>query len=1046
MNFTRAALRLDYARCEELLQKFRGNEEVEAVLNKHLMFIKRYWTRELNGLSSQVSFYRNNNPFEYEMLVDVIGYSKTVNLQSSSLGHAEKVLQSALQNNSGTVKNSRMNHHSLFGMNQSLLTLRRYLTPEFVNKYAGHRLDEWRLYQKYSFEMSVFYNFYNAHQHAILLSFLDNGYPIDDDLKAQMRDFPQLDDFVGEEIPVYDYSMMTIKESEVADFRKIVSEMKSGLSQSDYSETNAYTKSSSLIQALHNLDIKFLKSNVSIDADAEACLNFARAALRLDYVKCRYLAHNFRGSVTIKRVFDEKCRRLEEFWQKKLKSISSIFLRSCKRTNSKMNVSEGVYIENIINYMKDVRMADLAPDLAGPINNAADLIMREKEKLIKQNRWRESRSSNCLSEPFTLRVSLTPENAYMYLSNISFPVERLREKYDISFLQSASIYASLLWLLDNGYQLGFDVMEELRKFPQFDDFTGEKAPAYDYSMMTEKAKSVVAELVKKQEGQLSHIADVGSADSNSGFVDFDFGNLKSKYKKEFIPDFLDNGVLKMDGLYPASLSFREKHGANAKSNEIKLDKALGDDFTVSMVFYPQAPIQSRMRRRVSPLLVVSRMYRVFVLQMDSDNRLEIVVNNHHPVFKTDMAVEMDKWNSLQVVMDSNRKVCKVVMNGNTKEIALGADFKFNVNASRKEVLFYNYSNGGAFRGMVKYLRLDYKALNGAELTAVSRLCGEEINNVNKQLRDIAKNEAAGIEKNIENLKKALQENNEHTIRALAREISAELKEKIKQLSELERYDECEKLLKACNAAQRPESSDYWNMIGNVFYERYCEAMRNSNNRKIEKIYNAWRWANRIQADRIHIVYSSFEYQFLRMNYRIAKSILDRDRRTPEKVTAILKERLNIAISLRQNELLNMFNTMCNPRYYWVAKELADAMHDVGISDSNISAARKRLRNMRNAEKSPKRSELRAFTERAIGFYDVVFEKCLNAHENPGEVEAILFREIDLRHSVPSNNFAFKRRLSALKCMLIFIERNKLPASRKNKLEKIPELADFVIKK
>ena len=295
-------------------------------------------------------------------------------------------------------------------------------------------------------------------------------------------------------------------------------------------------------------------------------------------------------------------------------------------------------------------------------------------------------------------------------------------------------------------------------------------------------------------------------------------------------------------------------------------------------------------------------------------------------------------------------------------------------------------------------------------------------------------------KNIENLKKALRENNENTIRALAREISAELKEKIKKLCELDRYDECEKLLKACNAAQRPESSGYWNIISNMFYERYFEAMKNSNNRKIEDIYNAWRWANRINADKIHIVYTSFEYQFLRMNYRIAENILNRDRRTPEKVQMILKERLNRARNFRQNELFNMFNFMCNPQHYWVAKEIIDAMYDAGVSDNNIATLKKRLRSMRNAEKSPKRAELRAFTESAARQYDVVFEKCLNAHENPGEIEAILLRELNNSHD------RSLKRLSALKCMLIFIERNKLPASRKNKLDKIPELADFVMKR
>ena len=411
-----------------------------------------------------------------------------------------------------------------------------------------------------------------------------------------------------------------------------------------------------------------------------------------------------------------------------------------------------------------------------------------------------------------------------------------------------------------------------------------------------------------------------------------------------------------------------------------------------------------------------------------------------------MSVEMDKWNSLQVAVDSKRKICKVILNGNSKEIALGADFKFNVNASRKEVLFYNYSNGGAFRGMVKYLRLDYKALNGAELTAVSRRCGEEINNVNKQLRDIAKNEAAGIEKNIENLKKALRENNEHKTRALAREISAELKEKIKQLCELERYDECEKLLKACNAAQRAESSDYWDMIGNIFYERYCEAMKNSENRKVENIYNAWRWAARTRADRIHIVYTSFEYQFLRMNYRIAGNILARDRSTPDKVREILKQRLVKAANSRQSGLLNMFSSMCTPNYYWVAKDAVDAMHDAGISDSNISSAKRRLRDMRNAEKNPKKSELRAFTERAVRFYDVSFLRCLNAHENVTPVVELLFREINNHHGVSSNIYSYKKRLSALKCMLTMIERNRFPASAKDKLAKIPELADFVLKK
>ncbi|MBE6391780.1 MAG: serine/threonine protein kinase [Lentisphaerae bacterium] len=805
----------------------------------------------------------------------------------------------------------------------------------------------------------------------------------------------------------------------------------------------------SLIQALRDSDIqtlkKLVKEHEAHAADLEICLNFSRAVLRLDYARCYSLAQKFKGDTEVSAVLYDICLRLARYWERALMFANMAF----RQRNNQNNFEKVV---DIIGYLQSVRVEDLYPDISVRILN-----------VVKNLRSREvSKSSSYMASfvsmlnfPLTLRRNLNSDIVKRRSKNYSF-VWRIRGTHDLRDFQSASAFAAVFVFLDNGHTINDELMDKMRSYPQFDDFTGESATAYDYSMMNidpvkrDEWKTMPLPGITERDEKRSPAKSETQSSETAGkvddkmFVEFDFGNLSPKYKKEFIPDFLDNGVLSIDGLYPASLLYREKHGANAKKNEIKLDKALGDDFTVSMVFYPLAPIQSRMRRRITPLLVVSRMHRVFVLQMDSDNRLKIVVNNHHPVFKTDMAVEMDKWNSLQVAVDSKRKICKVILNGNSKEIALGADFKFNVNASRKEVLFYNYSNGGAFRGMVKYLRLDYKALNGAELTAVSRRCGEEINNVNKQLRDIAKNEAAGIEKNIENLKKALRENNEHTIRAMAREISAELKEKIKQLCELERYDECEKLLKACNAAQRAESSDYWDMIGNVFYERYCEAMKNSDNRKVENIYNAWRWANRTRADRIHIVYTSFEYQFLRMNYRIAGNILDRDRSTPEKVRDILKERLNKAANSRKSRLLDMFSYMCNSKYYWVAKDVIEAMYEAGISDRNIHSAKRRLRDIRNPEKNPKKSELRAFTERAVRLYDVSFWRCLNAHDNVDSVMELLFREIESYRG--SNIYGYKKRLSALKCMLTVIERNKFPDSAKDKLTKIPELADFVLKK
>ena len=807
----------------------------------------------------------------------------------------------------------------------------------------------------------------------------------------------------------------------------------------------------SLIKALRAADIRILKKLVKEHkehaAGLEICLNFSRAALRLDYARCYDLAKKFRGDVNVSVVLDEICVSLLQYWERSVSISSSALYRW--NSGNEFTVEKVI---DIIGYLKTVRADELSPEIK-------DRILRAVKNLRSRKPERHSpvspymKFASLWSFPLTLRRHL---NSDIVKNNFKRSVNRISRNYFLRNFSSASSYASAFVFLDNGYTIDDELMAKLRDFPQFDDFTGESAPAYDYSMMKidpvkrDEWKTMplpgIAERDEKRSPAKSETQSSETAEKvdDKMFVEFDFGNLSPKYKKEFIPDFLDNGVLSIDGLYPASLLYREKHGANAKKNEIKLDKALGDDFTVSTVFYPLAPLRSRMGRRNSPLLAVSRMRRVFVLQITPDNLLEIVTNNHHPVFKTEMAVEMNKWNSLQVVMDSSRKICKVVLNGKSRELALGTDFKFDVKAERDEILFYNYGTGGAFHGMVKYLRFDYKALDGKDLTDVSQRCGKELEKVHQQQRMIAQDEADSVEKDIKELKTALRENNDAAVRTLSRNISRELKEKIKKLCELERYDECEKMLKVCNAAQRPESSDYWNMIGNVFYERYCEAIKNSDNRNVEKIYNAWRWANRTRADRIHIVYTSFEYQFLRMNYRIAGNILDRDRSTPEKVRDILKERLNKAANSRRSRLLDMFSYMCNSKYYWVAKDVIEAMYDAGISDRNIHSAKRRLRDIRNPDKNPKKSELRAFTERAVRLYDVSFWRCLNAHDNVDSVMELLFREIESYRG--SNIYGYKKRLSALKCMLTVIERNKFPDSAKDKLTKIPELADFVLKK
>lgn len=814
-------------------------------------------------------------------------------------------------------------------------------------------------------------------------------------------------------------------------------------------------RGTAFLSAIDNFDIRTVKQMKGrvIDNQQEAALKFVRAALRMDYLRCVNIARTIEEKYAVRGVMDDNCRKVKNFWIAALNGYLS--------TN--YNTGFG-YEEQVWQLLGYIKFAGIMDDVQ--IN---EKIQKIKEILSKNSHnktgfMKSSIGIKMSRAPWLIRRDIRQGNLKEYTDGKILDSIRAPSRY----FYRGRLFASLVYLLDAGYPVDDVLKNKLSACPQFDDFTdGSSNPAYDYSMM-DVPDSYIDDLKRSVGIPVGTPVPVASASGDetsppavqsteekrntqaaAAPVEIDFSNLDNDRKDEFISTFLSDGVINIDGLYPYSAVFRDKHGSNAKKNRIMLDNEPGDEFTVSMVFYPQS------EKSNYPLLSVRRN----AVSMRVSNGDLAIVLNFSKFFRTGMIVDMNQWNFVQLSVSVEKKTLFVNLNGNFKEFKLDDDFEFRKNVSKKEWTFYNYSNGSAFKGMVKYLRFDYHFFNRKEMKTVAGICRLQMEHIKNQHSKMEKVDVENIQGSVGKLKKFLEEQNEAAADDLAVSISKVLTDKIRELCGKEMFEEAEKLLHLCNVARRNSSIDSWNSMGHLFYEKYCSAMKNSDNRKAERIYNAWRWANRMEADVIQIVYTNFEYYFLRMDYKTAGNILSRSRKLPVKVRNILNEKLQLAKKQRQMYLARTFNQFVDSNSHWIAKEAIEAMEQADCPDNLISIFKKRLRRSGGA-KNIKRAAIRNFIHMALANYDFLVERCVIAGVDTQDrmfvngtedkkalsVWEYMMRELKFSNRKSELEYVRLRRSRIIRCILVFFDKKHLSAKESGDLKNIPELADFVLKK
>ena len=199
--------------------------------------------------------------------------------------------------------------------------------------------------------------------------------------------------------------------------------------------------------------------------------------------------------------------------------------------------------------------------------------------------------------------------------------------------------------------------------------------------------------------------------------DIDFDRLNEEQRNYFTPQMLQNGFLKLDGIYPNSREWRDKYG-RAKRNAIPISKEAIQNFSVSILCYPRSGAP-RGYSRSYPVFVLSRPMRYFALALPN-RKLAVTLSNGRVIFETGFEVELNKWHSCQVTFSIPEKRLEVIFDGKVKHFKLSDDFRFNPsksmrNSSQESFCFTNYSAGRTFYGDIRHIRIYERALNSVEL-------------------------------------------------------------------------------------------------------------------------------------------------------------------------------------------------------------------------------------------------------------------------------------------------------------------------------------------
>ena len=199
--------------------------------------------------------------------------------------------------------------------------------------------------------------------------------------------------------------------------------------------------------------------------------------------------------------------------------------------------------------------------------------------------------------------------------------------------------------------------------------------------------------------------------------DIDFGRLNEAQRNYFTPQMLQNGFLKLDGIYPNSREWRDKYG-RARRNAIPISKEAIQNFSVSILFYPRSGAPHGYSRSY-PVFVLSRPIRYFTLALPN-RKLAVTLSHGRVIFETGFEVELNKWHSCQVAFSIPEKRLEVIFDGKVKHFKLSDDLRFKqiqsmINTSQESFCFTNYSAGKTFYGDIRHIRIYERALNSVEL-------------------------------------------------------------------------------------------------------------------------------------------------------------------------------------------------------------------------------------------------------------------------------------------------------------------------------------------
>ena len=788
-----------------------------------------------------------------------------------------------------------------------------------------------------------------------------------------------------------------------------------------------------LAEAMRNFDVVKVKNIAAesgyTEVQSEFLVEFVRAAVRLDYARCRNQRDGYVGEPVIKEALNNRCESV-----KRTAGRFSYFTLSRELRQPLIN-----YIENNNLHQDNPRIRHILSQMKNDVGSA----QRNRSGVI------------IMSQPPVARALILKKDLPADMNNsVNLILNRIRSCFQYGGHSSYSpelMMASLAIILDSGYQIAPSRLEAIKKMPQLSEFiSGEKFKPYDYSDF-DASISVSASVKEVEKATVSPIAqpeekksEPAAADKKELEQQFDFGQLTAEQRANFIPSLLSDGVLKMDGIYHYSREFREVHGPNSATNKMPLDKSFGNsDFTVSIIFNPKEN-----GKRIMPILFVRQM-RWFKL-MISNGKLSFGLLDQY--IHTGFDVKYNAWHQCHISVSYASKKIIIRFDDFIKIADITCDLSRISTFDGKDFTFYNYGSGSAFNGYVKLVQFRNNSLSVAEIADLCKQFENRISGARQQMSQADNMQADYFRSHINAIREKLAARQDSEANDMVRRISGELRKRIKNLIASSDYNECARLLRLCTPARRQSSMDEWNIIGNMFKHEYCNAMEKSDNRKIEKIYHAWHLADHKNADPVHIVYSAFEYEYQRANYAAAKNILLRNRNAPEKIQNIMNEKLNSGKEIIKNELNDRFHYACNGNQYWRAKAIVAAMRDADVEDSIISTVRKRLRRV-NGEKYAKKHNIKPHFQSAVMRGDfVILRVGLNNGLSLDDKEfsssgktlwQCLLENVESNFYNQSQYNRQKRVLSII-CLLAANDKRAFNRKERQNIAKIPELADFVL--